>query len=430
MRSDLLNELTAGQPPPSPDETASILKDLRRRHRRRQALNSAFVVLAMVGMAAAVSTWNANDSAQVVADTPVTTDSYSDDSPDGTIDRGEVAIRGVSVSSFALPEWLEPRAGHSIVWTGEELIVWGGRSADGALADGAIYNPQSNEWRQLADGPLQGRSDHVAVWTGEEMLIVGGQDVFASGTILTDGAGYDPAANSWRQIGNADLASPAAAELQIESVWTGELLVLWDRYNDEVAAFDPATNAWTALASPGLKRANVLGALRWTGTHLVALAGDGRLEAATFSPAVDVTWRPLPSIPYVDPFPSNSAVNTSGLIVWSRSARDDQTFRLDETSREWVSAAATPVNACEGHSEPLSVGGELFVMNACFDGDEGAAVLYNPQLDSWELTDLGPDERSDLGSAIWTGTEVLVIATQCCDNSPTEWAGTRYQFDK
>ena len=37
---------------------------------------------------------------------------------------------------------LSPRVGHSAVWTGSELLVWGGRVPGGAAkADGAAYDP-------------------------------------------------------------------------------------------------------------------------------------------------------------------------------------------------------------------------------------------------------------------------------------------------
>jgi hypothetical protein len=55
------------------------------------------------------------------------------------------------------------------------MIVWGGfREGGGTLADGARYNPTTDTWTPLAPAPLEGRADPTAVWTGREMIVFGG----------------------------------------------------------------------------------------------------------------------------------------------------------------------------------------------------------------------------------------------------------------
>ncbi len=47
------------------------------------------------------------------------------------------------------------------------MIVWGGDHAQGALSDGARFNPATNEWTLLpAAGAPLARECHTAVWTG------------------------------------------------------------------------------------------------------------------------------------------------------------------------------------------------------------------------------------------------------------------------
>ena len=87
-----------------------------------------------------------------------------------------VADRWDSLSPFDAPS---ARTGHSAVWTGHEMIVWGGQSAQcqygSACADGAAYDPDTDRWRALAVPPFVGpRAMHVAVWTGTAMLVWGG----------------------------------------------------------------------------------------------------------------------------------------------------------------------------------------------------------------------------------------------------------------
>jgi N-acetylneuraminic acid mutarotase len=64
---------------------------------------------------------------------------------------------------------------HTAIWTGSELIVWGGYSGGVRLAVGGRYNPAANSWTAVSTtGAPSGRSSHTAVWTGSEMIVWGG----------------------------------------------------------------------------------------------------------------------------------------------------------------------------------------------------------------------------------------------------------------
>jgi hypothetical protein len=90
------------------------------------------------------------------------------------------------------------RTGHSAIWTGQKMLVWGGQGGGGFLADGAAYDPLADTWSPItATNAPTARSAHVAVWTGQEMLVFGGES--AAGT-LADGAAYDPVAGKWRAL--------------------------------------------------------------------------------------------------------------------------------------------------------------------------------------------------------------------------------------
>ena len=65
------------------------------------------------------------------------------------------------------------RGYHTAVWTGNEMIVWGGFNGS-YLKDGARYNPAANRWTAVAPNVLSTRFSHAAVWTGNEMIIWGG----------------------------------------------------------------------------------------------------------------------------------------------------------------------------------------------------------------------------------------------------------------
>ena len=66
---------------------------------------------------------------------------------------------------------------HTAVWTGSEMIVWGGYDASPAyvLNTGGRYNPSTDSWTATSttNAPT-GRRGHTAVWTGSEMIVWGG----------------------------------------------------------------------------------------------------------------------------------------------------------------------------------------------------------------------------------------------------------------
>jgi N-acetylneuraminic acid mutarotase len=86
------------------------------------------------------------------------------------------------------------------VWTGTEIIVWGGFSNDnGFLNTGGRYNPATDTWVATATGSgvPSARSRQTAVWTGTEMIVWGG--FYNSGGFVYPNAGgrYNPATDSW-----------------------------------------------------------------------------------------------------------------------------------------------------------------------------------------------------------------------------------------
>ncbi len=79
-----------------------------------------------------------------------------------------------------------PRTGHVAVWTGTEMIIWGGFDGTTYFRDGAAYNPTNNTWRPLnLKGVPEGRLDVPAAWTPEGLMLFGGQ---VSGMAVGGGA--------------------------------------------------------------------------------------------------------------------------------------------------------------------------------------------------------------------------------------------------
>ena len=70
------------------------------------------------------------------------------------------------------------RINHTGVWTGSELLVFGGKSKrlsnyfQGVVA----FNPETKSWRNYANASSpEERHLHSAVWTGSSMIVFGGE---------------------------------------------------------------------------------------------------------------------------------------------------------------------------------------------------------------------------------------------------------------
>lgn len=93
------------------------------------------------------------------------------------------------------------RAFHSLVWTGDELIVWGGSASilgrTNPFGDGARYDPDTDRWQSLetraAPSP---RSGHAAIWTAGEMWVIGGRNEAGA---LADVHAWSPS-RGWRRL--------------------------------------------------------------------------------------------------------------------------------------------------------------------------------------------------------------------------------------
>jgi len=173
-----------------------------------------------------------------------------------------------------------------LLWTGTELIVWGGVVEDPQDFSppqglGAAFDPAAGTWREIAPPP-DGVTVGEAVWTGTEML------AWSDGTADTRSAAYDPANDTWRMI--ADPPFPGEGAL-----WIGDAAVLLGDPSGGGSghAYDPATDEWRRLADGPWDPASAV----WTGTTIIVNAdmdSDGT-SLAGYDPATD-TWRVLEGV--------------------------------------------------------------------------------------------------------------------------------------
>lgn len=268
------------------------------------------------------------------------------------------------------------RAGHTAVWTGTEMIVWGGTSevTDGDFqteATGGRYDPSQDTWQptSLEDAP-SGRVAHVAFWTGEEMIVWGGAD--GSAESLLDGGRYNPATDSWTPISTDDVP-PFSAFLN-NAVWTGIEMVVWSPINNESftptgARYSPTSDSWSPISLDDTPQVAGSEAV-WTGDEMIVAGDNGLTETGgRYNPNTD-SWTSMDN----DGAPPMSVDRTA---IWA-----------DDRMIVWGGFSV------EGEDPtPLSTGG-----------------LYDPATDTWTATEEATttvSPRSD-HTAVWTGDSMII----------------------
>jgi hypothetical protein len=133
------------------------------------------------------------------------------------------------------------RPGAITVWTGSEIIVWGGGdSEDGTVTGGAAYDPVDDAWRTLPEPPLE-LNLASGMWTGREMIVFGSlvDDRNRASTKTSVGAAYNPVTDTWRELPPSDLSPQATS-----AVWVAGRMVAWD-YEVHSQEYDAARDVWT-----------------------------------------------------------------------------------------------------------------------------------------------------------------------------------------
>jgi hypothetical protein len=196
------------------------------------------------------------------------------------------------------------RTGHTAVWTGSQMIVWGGGYFDEDVTqDGGRYDPSTDSWQPTSIGANvpDGRSYHSAIWTGQEMIIWGGFDYYGGIYGFNSGARYDPASDSWifTSLVNAPLGRYAHT-----AVWTGNEMIVWGGYlsllydgTNTGAKYDPITDTWQPTSLIGATFYKVGFTAVWTGSEMIVWGGNTSYAyydlytqtGARYSPAND-TW--------------------------------------------------------------------------------------------------------------------------------------------
>ncbi|WP_207912346.1 Kelch repeat-containing protein [Pseudobacteriovorax antillogorgiicola] len=219
------------------------------------------------------------------------------------------------------------RSGHSSNWDGERMFVFAGLSDHDYLADLYAYQPDDNRWSKISlPQQVQKRSYHTSVWTGSHILVWGGQN--ESG-FLSTGLIIDPYTGA---VSPMNLAGAPKARINHTAVWTGRKMIIWGGLSSEGekyrsgAMFDPASNRWQAMSLKNSPARRDLHSAVWTGTHMIIWGGSGKKRplrfGAAFNPEVNRwiklrTEKPLPRR-----LMHSSVLVGNRLILWGGASSD------------------------------------------------------------------------------------------------------------
>jgi len=179
----------------------------------------------------------------------------------------------------AVPSGFSGRSGHSMEWSGTEVIIWGGGDDTTEFKDGLRYDPSAKTWTTMTSTPstFSGRVGHASVWSGKELIVFGGSDF--SGTFYDDGARYLPG-GSWTLMATPTSTELPTAARYLSHAWYGaSKLWVWSGIDDFYtelkggASYDATTDKWTAMPSKNEPSPRGSAMVVWTGKEALVWGG-------------------------------------------------------------------------------------------------------------------------------------------------------------
>lgn len=289
---------------------------------------------------------------------------------------------------------------HNAILAGQYILMWG-ENYNGNAAIGIKLNLQTLAWSTISTiNQPSVRDGHTSVWTGSKMLVWGG--VSPATAYPRDGGQYDLASNSWTAIPSASIIFPG--RINHTAVWDGTELIVFGGKNTQHRTvncystsqnieydtiynlsscfkYNPATNVYSVVFQTALSARNGHTAT-WTGTEMVVWGGEE--EDKHFASGNCTT--PTNHIAFKDGAKYNPATNTWTAIPVNNSVN------------------IVPVNF-----QAIICGSRILFSS----GNTKNVLVYNPSSNSWVTNDF-PNAPTNLystwyqfGAFVWTGSRLI-----------------------
>lgn len=375
---------------------------------------------------------SSNTSVATISNTPASTSGPGYNGLATAISKGKTTITAtsgnISASTFlgvgiAL---LPSKYNHSVVWTGTEMIVWGGTESSGPTSptisnNGYRYNPATDSWTAISttNAPTA-RQYHAAVWTGTEMIVWGGSD--ANGLTNTGGR-YNPTTDAWTAM---PTTSAPTARKDHSVVWTGTEIIAWGGSDstgtvNTGARYNPTNDTWTptSIINAPTPRWGGGHTMVWSGTEMIVWGGEagGRTNTGARYNPTNNTWTATSITNVPAPRMNHGAVWTgTEMIVWGGDGGGlvgpiNTGGRYNPATNAWTttSTAGTP-SARQNHSAVWT--GMVMTIWGGQDlnySNVNTGACYNPATDAWTATSISNAPASGNNyKTVWTGTEMVV----------------------
>jgi N-acetylneuraminic acid mutarotase len=268
------------------------------------------------------------------------------------------------------------RAAHTAVWTGSEMIVWGGfvvRAGPGTYFNtGGRYNPSTDSWTATSTtNAPSARAEHTAVWTGSEMIVWGGGD---NTDFFNTGGRYNPSTDSWAAT---SLTNAPSTRTEHTAVWTGSEMIVWGGLasgpgdSNTGGRYNPSTDTWTKTNVTNAPSARRGPTAVWTSSEMIVWGGFSQ---------------------------SAGYFNTGG--------------RYNPSTNTWTATSLTNAPTARFGYTAVWTGSEMIIWGGAFGGQPtsfNTGARYNPSTDSWTATSTTNAPYRRYGhTAVWTGSEMIV----------------------
>ncbi|MBN2382887.1 IPT/TIG domain-containing protein [bacterium] len=292
------------------------------------------------------------------------------DPPAGGYQIGKKLEGGLTPDSWATEPYLPPRgSGYKAVWTGNEMIVWGGETIGNI---GGKYDPLTDTWTRTSEVGAPEWAG-TAVWTGSEMVVWGGYS--GSSLAFNSGGRYNPQSDTWSSTSTG--TNCPSARYNHTAVWNGYYMIIWGGVDSDITLintggrYNPGSDSWAALATTGAPEPRRRHTAVYVGWEMIVWGGDN--------------W----GLPFNSGGRYNPAANT-----WTSTCSD--------------SAAPCNVPTARLNHTAVSTGNRMIIWGGEDCGNTGA--MYNSDTDTWTATATGancPSARYD-HSAVWTGQMMAI----------------------
>ena len=260
---------------------------------------------------------------------------------------------------------------HTAVWTGTEMIVWGGANATHILNTGGKYNSSTDSWTAISTtNAPSARVFHTAVWTGTEIIVWGGETNNFPFSLNTGGR-YNPGTDSWTHTSTINAPS---ARYGHTAVSTGNEMIIWGGHDDLFGRantggrYDPSTDSWVSTSTTDAPAGRVAHTAVWTGSEMIVWGG------ATGS----------------------ADVNTGG--------------RYNPRTNSWAITSTNGAPSARDSHTAVWTGSEMIVWGGQTSGHYfNTGGRYDPTTNSWTATSTtNAPTRRYIHRAVWTGSEMIV----------------------